>query len=840
VRLIFQIVFFASGFAALGYQIVWAKLFAAGLGHEIPSVLATISALFFGMAAGAYSIDRLPLQTRNPCRIYASLELIIALWGGVSALLLPEVNQLVLKLIGLEPSLLKHWFLAFAIPCLALLPATAAMGATFPIMFRVASEPARNKNLIGGIYSANTFGAVAGVLITAFILLPAIPLPASLLFFAAINLVVSLVLFSCRNALAESPEPNIGQCNSPRGQGIQLFALGFLGLGFELWGTRMLSQILENTIYTYATILAVFLTALAAGAFCFQSFRKYIPATFNQLVLLLAASLLIFSLPIVFAEAEYSWLRHLFGDHRISVMLAEFLSGATIFAVPGLLMGFIYSEVMQRIADKGDSLGDASAANTLGGAFAAPFWVVLLLPVIGSKWVLILMVSGYVLLAQIRTLNRLLIVAALSVFALFLPLNYSFFQETSGAAFLHEGVMATVTVRSDNVGRRSLYVNHRFQMGGTGSTPAEQRHADIPLLLRPGAQRALFLGLGTGISIGAARFHEDLTVDGVELLPGVLAALPHFAPENGDPQKLSNFRFYAADARRFVRCTEERYDVIVADLFNPAHDGIGLLYSEEHFRAVKLRLNPGGLFCQWLPLYQMDSQTLRSIMATFVKVFEDAGAFLLRFNVDTPVLGLMSDSSHGLIPSASFPSAPILTEHLRQIGLADPLRLWGNYLCGTDEIKRFAGKAPLNTDAFPHLIFDAPIYTYNQKMPPYATLTNLLAQIPVSLPGRAAAAGTAFNASLRDFMVARNQYLEGLVCESEGREKDAVDRYIKSSTISSDFTQGYARCLTIASGIASSDAQAAADLLKRLIKAQPERVLGKEMLERLGSRPARP
>jgi spermidine synthase len=377
-------------------------------------------------------------------------------------------------------------------------------------------------------------------------------------------------------------------------------------------------------------------------------------------------------------------------------------------------------------------------------------------------------------------------------------------------------------------------------MGGTGSTLAEQRHADIPLLLRPGAKKALFLGLGTGISIGAARFHEDLTVDGVELLPGVLAALPHFAPENGDPQKLSNFRFYAADARRFARCTEDRYDVIVADLFNPAHDGIGLLYSEEHFRAVKLRLNPGGLFCQWLPLYQMDSQTLRSIMATFVKVFEHADAFLLRFNVDTPVLGLISASSEGSTPLISFPSAPMLAEHLRQIGLADPLRLWGNYLCGTDEIKRFTDGVRLNTDAFPHLIFEAPLYSYSQKMPPYTTLTNLLSQIPVSLPAMDGSAGSAFRDSLRNFMIARNQYLGGLVCESEGRENEAIDRYIESSTTSSDFTQGYARCLTIASGLAGSEPQRAEDLLKRLIKAQPERVLGKEMLERLVSRPAQP
>lgn len=814
---------------------VWLKLFAAGLGHEIASVFATVSALFLGMAVGAFWIDRLAARTLNPFRIYALLQLIIAVWGVISTFLIPEANQLVLKSIGLEPSALRHWFFAFMIPGMTLLPATAAMGATFPIMYRVAFKPTGDRYLIGGIYGANTLGAVAGVLVSAFILLPAFALPVSLLFFAALNLIVAMVMLAIRNSPSGSSAILSEKSNSELGERFELFALGLLGVGFELWGTRMLCQVLENTIYTYATILAVFLLALGAGALIFQVFGKNIRGDFDKWILFLAASLLLFSFPIIFAESEYSWLRQLLGDNRLAVLVAEFLTGATVFAIPGFLMGLIYSEWMQRIADRGGSLGSASAINTLGSAFAAPIWIVLLFPIMGSKWVLVLMISGYVLLARTRRQIQLLIIAGVAGFALLLPPNYSFFRETSSGSWLREGVMATVTVRSDNAGRRSLYVNHRFQMGGTGSTAAEQRHADIPLLLHGDAKRALFLGLGTGISMGAARFYDNLVVDGVELLPGVVEALPRFAPENGDPQRLSNFQIYTADARRFIRCTENHYDLIVADLFNPAQDGVGLLYSEEHFRAVKLRLKTGGLFCQWLPLYQMDSRTLQSVMGTFAAVFEHADAFLLRFNVDTPVLGLVGRLAEPHIPLVSFPVAPKTTEHLRQIGLGDSLRLWGNYLCGRDEMVRFGGNAPLNTDAFPHVIFDAPIQSYKQNLPPYSTLTNLIAQIPISLPRIFQSGNNAFNDSLRNFMMARNGYLKGLVCESEGRDLEAIEFYLESSAFSSDFTQGYARCLSIASSLSVDHPQKAVELLERLTKAQPDRVLGKEMLSRLRS-----
>jgi spermidine synthase len=76
-----------------------------------------------------------------------------------------------------------------------------------------------------------------------------------------------------------------------------------------------------------------------------------------------------------------------------------------------------------------------------------------------------------------------------------------------------------------------------------------------------------------------------------------------------------------ADARRFVRVTRERYDLIVSDNFHPARSGSGSLYTVEHFKAVQDRLAAGGLFCQWLPLHQLDLETLRSIVRTFLTVF---------------------------------------------------------------------------------------------------------------------------------------------------------------------------------------------------------------------------
>src|SRR4029453_3414425 len=146
---------------------------------------------------------------------------------------------------------------------------------------------------------------------------------------------------------------------------------------------------------------------------------------------------------------------------------------------------------------------------------------------------------------------------------------------------------------------------------------------------------ALFLGLGTGVTARSATADTALEVDAIELLPEVFEASSYFSHGDG-------LHVMAADARRFVRASRERYDVIVADNFHPARSGSGALYTVEHFRAGRARLAQDGLFCQWLPLHQLDLDTLRSIVRTFISVYPRSYAILATNSLDTPVVGLLA------------------------------------------------------------------------------------------------------------------------------------------------------------------------------------------------------
>ena len=247
----------ASGCAGLGYQIVWTQQSSLWLGHESAGVLAVVAGFFGGLAAGALLLGPRIHRSSNPARWYAASEAVIGVWSLALALLFDPVSGWLLNLIGPQPSAAWHWLVAFCGTLLLLLPATASMGATLPAMQRIFGS-------IPALYAANTFGAVLGVLGAAFWLVPEFGLVRTATVCVALNLlcaVLALKLFD--QAVPDSP--STAQPGARRIQ-VLLAATGLLGIGYEVLVIRVLSQVAENTVYTFAILLAVYLVGTALGA----------------------------------------------------------------------------------------------------------------------------------------------------------------------------------------------------------------------------------------------------------------------------------------------------------------------------------------------------------------------------------------------------------------------------------------------------------------------------------------------------------------------------------------------------------------------------------------------
>jgi spermidine synthase len=211
----------------------------------MPAVLATIFAFMAGIAVGAFVLDRFIRRSARAGFWLVALELTIGLWAMGTTFVLPRVNEFALHAIGLAPVPTKHWTIAFIVPALVLLPATAAMGATLPAMEKFLSVMAPKDSSIGSIYGANTLGAVAGTLLTPFVLMPALGFSKSCWALAAANLMIAAGTFALARSFSHSPQRREESLrNAPLSSerlAFTLFATGLLGIGYETTGVRVRS-----------------------------------------------------------------------------------------------------------------------------------------------------------------------------------------------------------------------------------------------------------------------------------------------------------------------------------------------------------------------------------------------------------------------------------------------------------------------------------------------------------------------------------------------------------------------------------------------------------------------
>ncbi|MEO8425703.1 MAG: spermidine synthase, partial [Verrucomicrobiota bacterium] len=525
-------IFLVSGVCGLGYQMVWSRMFAIGLGHEIPSLLAVVVAFFAGLAIGARTLDAPVSRSQRPGRWYGALELIIGFWGFVLAEFFPRINDLAVKAVGLDVSPLRHWTVAFLIPFIFLLPATLAMGATFSAMDRFVSAFAADRRCIGALYAANTFGAVAGTIASTFWIVPALGFTRTIIIFAGLNLfcgvLALLIEAKVRRTVAihDQTERFTIKVVPAWRLSLTVFFTGLLGIGYELLGVRVLAQVLENTIYSYAAALSIYLLGTAIGAALYQRLgrRFEVHSLLNYLFIGTSTTCLIGIWLLFKSQSFYYAIRTALGDGRLSVLGAELAVATAVFGLPTILMGCAFSHLVQSARRREGGVGKAVAFNTLGSALAPLLFGLAMFRIIGTKWTLVLIGLAYLLLlAKISGWQKLAVLVPLGI-SFALPEKLQLVQIPDGGRLLEyrEGVMDSVAVIGHFDGNRSLRVNNRFNMGGTGAANAERRHAHIPLLLHPDPRRALFLGVGTGISFGAFSEHPGLRTDGVELVPEII------------------------------------------------------------------------------------------------------------------------------------------------------------------------------------------------------------------------------------------------------------------------------------------------------------------------------
>ncbi len=841
----------ASGFAGLGYQIVWTQQCALWLGHESAAVLAVIAAFFGGLAVGAFAFGPRIEKSRRPAWWYAGCELVIASWSLVLVLAMSPFSTWMLGLTGVEPTPIWQWAVAFCGTFFLLLPATAAMGATLPAMERMTAQLRSGGRSIAPLYASNTFGAVIGVLATAFWLIPELGLARTAGICIRLNVLCCVVSLALFQGTSQS-SPNRVSRDLPAARGVlsRLALTGLLGIGYEVLVVRVLSQVEEDTVYTFAMLLAVYLVGSAAGAAAYQRWlakARDVGRLGDRLLYTLAAACFVGTASLWAAEHVKAMALQAFGASMTAAIAAEAAVALVAFGPATVVMGAVFSHLSACASAGGVTFGRALGVNTMGAAAAPLVFGVLAFSTLGPKFALILIGLGYLALTPWRRWQTPVVwvpaAAALGLSLWAPPLAFIDVPDGGHVVSYEEGVMAAVSVVEDADGVARLRIDNRQQEGTSATLRVDGRQALLPVFLHPAPRRALFLGLGTGVTASSAAEVPTLQVDAVELLPEVIAASVLFTHALSDGAPNPRLHLVAADARRYVRASDRRYDVIVSDNFHPARSGSGSLYTVEHFEAVRGRLDAGGIFCQWLPLHQLDLETLRSIVQSFVSVYPDGWAMLASNSLETPVLGLVGRGDAGRFDVSALRehlASVVLPERLANIGIEDEFALLGSFVAGPKALKRFAGNAAANTDDHPVVAYRAPRITYTPDSLPRDRLIALLRELSIE-PDELVAASpeTELPRRLTAYWAARDRFIESgraVRPSSDVQEMLAQVRepLLTVLRISPDFRPAYDPLIRMATMLAQTDAPGARALLTELARAQPARSEATLALSRIG------
>jgi spermidine synthase len=544
-------------------------------------------------------------------------------------------------------------------------------GATLPAIGQALA--AHRVGTRGGLlYALNTLGGAAGIAAAGFGLPALVGVTVSYGLAAAVSILAGIVALAVgriahdvgsmprAGAVGRSPlhgqthreSPPAGQAAAARRRlRIVAAGAGALGLALEVLWTRLFAQVLHNSVYSFSAIALVFLVALALGAAVATLLvPRAAPAAVAALALgggALATVGGAWTFAYGTAGLAYVGMQRGLGEYLLRIaMLAAVTAGPAALA-SGAVMTALWAE-WGDTEGAARPLGDLSAANTIGGVAGAVAAGFVAIPMLGVRGALLVVAVAYVVLADImaasatrlRPIAYAALLAIVIVNPMWMPLTHLRpGKDTLRATFEGPSGIVTVVDSDDDLQMR---LDNYYVLGGSAAATNERRLGLVPLLVHPAPHRVAFVGLATGItaSAGPALGIDDTTV--AEIVPEVAAAArAYFAPWNGRLLERPDAHLVLDDGRRYLAATSKRFDVIVSDLFIPWHAGAGNLYSREMYATVARRLAPGGLFCQWLPLYQLTREDFDMITHTFLSVFPHTTLWRADFYPDRPVVGLI-------------------------------------------------------------------------------------------------------------------------------------------------------------------------------------------------------
>ena len=663
--------FIFSGLSALIYQVYFMKKISLIFGSTALAVTTVLAAYMFGLALGSYIGGKIADRVKSPIRVYAYAELLVGVLLLVSPMLFAWLENLYVS-IGKSGNL-TLWNLTgirilFSLPVI-LLP-TLAMGTTLPLLIKYLTTG--SNRIIGNLsrlYSANIIGAALGTFIATYLLLPNFGMMATIAIAILINLAIALAALRLgkrfpllSSAIDESAMPEAEDASwhlfSPAALNIVLIIsallLGFVSFAGEVVWTHLLAMIVGNSVYAFGVMLIAVLVGLAIGGYIAGR------VLLDQRRKLAAVSILQFGIAGLFLLQLLLWdkipvyMQHLWIT-AVNFPQREFVRFAisfTMLILPTLAVGLTFPLLASLYATNlktlGTRIGRISFFNTSGNILGTLVMGFFLLPLLGSfkasiVIAILAVANGFLLFStwpgqrKIIAGGGLLLLFAAIVFwmppwnltNLSLGTNVYFVRQHNGTVIdsweEKDGGFTTITeekIPGMEKKKITLWTNGKFQGDNLPEMDAQFRFALYPIIFTKKHERALIIGLGTGVSGRVVQQSGFKDIEVAEISPGIAAAAKkYFSEENGYLLDQKNVTLRIEDGRNLLLLNPKPYDLITMEISSVWFAGAASLYSVEFYELAKKNLTQDGIFQQWVQLHHISPYDVLVTIATIRHVF---------------------------------------------------------------------------------------------------------------------------------------------------------------------------------------------------------------------------
>lgn len=548
------------------------------------------------------------------------------------------------------------------------------------------------------------------------------------------------------------------------------FCSGFVTIGMQVIWSRALSMIIGSSTYAFALVLALFLVGLALGAWLVSFIAPAHARRLRRVVFvvqLLTVAALFMSLRLTNSVPELL----IFMGFRMRVeswydlLGLQSIAATILILVPATLMGMVMPAVLTwagkpslEKSSAGKNVGQVYALNTVGAITGAIVTTFMLIPKTSSRFATFFMAAICLSVAgvayqQRREASDASIVRGLSIgtaavaviVLLFIwprlnlnelsvgaydsfirvlakarggaPENVNENEPGDHALLMYEeGRTATVSVRRD-WGITSVAINGRTNASDADDMPTQVMLGQLGVLTAARLDNALIIGFATGVTAGSVLQSPIETLDGIEIEPAAIASSRFFDHVNNRPLVDRRLRMIVDDARTYLRVNPTKYDLIISEPSHPWVPGVANLFTHEFFEIGRERLRDDGVFVQWLQIYQLSTENLQSVLATFQQVFPHVAVFRIGGSAKGKDLILIgSRQPIALDRIAERMQDAKVAADLKRVGLAKSTDVMAWFVGDESRFSPAVSKAVINTDDNMHVETVAPREAFRPTM----------------------------------------------------------------------------------------------------------------------------